>query len=541
MAYREVTMVEIREVLRQWLEGAGKKVIARCVGLDRNTVRSYIKVAEACGLQQRDGIAGLTDERLAEVLAALAPKPSRVHGEAWATCETHREFIVGKLKRGVRLSKVRRLLQRQGVKVSYPTLHRFAVSELEFGRGAPTIPVADCKPGEEVQVDTGWVGHLEPDEHGVRRRFRAWIFTSVYSRHRFVYPCFRERTEDAIEACEAAWAFFGGVFKVLLPDNTKAIVQLADPLEPLVTLAFQEYAQARGFHVDPARARHPKDKARVERSVQPVRDDCFAGEVLRTVEAARERGRYWCLEEYGLRRHTTTQRLPRECFEAEERACLLPAPTAPYELPLWCDPKVGRDQHAQVAKAIYSLPRDFAGERLVGRRLRARADRTTVRFYFKRQLVKIHPRQPPGGRSTDAADFPPERAATAMRDVAFIEGQAARHGVHVGQYAHALLAGPLPWTRMRRVWALVGLCRRFGDARVDATCAQALAAEMLSIKRLERMLLCGPTAAPAPTPPPAAARVIPLCRFLRPPTQYALPFARRALDSDHDDHHGGTQ
>ena len=70
---------------------------------------------------------------------------------------------------------------------------------------------------------------------------RAWIFTAVRSRHRFVYPCFRETTAGAIDACEAAWAFFGGIFRVLIPDNTKAIVHTADALEPRLVDAFLEY------------------------------------------------------------------------------------------------------------------------------------------------------------------------------------------------------------------------------------------------------------------------------------------------------------
>jgi hypothetical protein len=58
-------------------------------------------------------------------------------------------------------------------------------------------------------------------------------------------------------AIEAAWAFFGGVFKVLIPDNTHAIVATADPPTPRMTPAFLEYAQACGFHIDPARVRRP--------------------------------------------------------------------------------------------------------------------------------------------------------------------------------------------------------------------------------------------------------------------------------------------
>jgi hypothetical protein len=423
----------------------------------------------------------------------------------------------------VRLSKVRRLLQRRGVRVPYPTLHRYAVAELGFGRTAATIAVADCGPGEEIQLDTGWMTLLEPDETGRRRRIRAWIFTPVLSRYRFVYPCFAETTASAIEACEAAWTFYGGVFRTVVPDNTRAIVDQADALEPRINRAFLEYTQARGFHVDPTRVRRPRDKARVERSVSTVRDDCFAGEVLRNLGHSCEHARHWCEHEYGMRRHSRTGRMPREHFQAEERAALLPAPTAPYEVPLWADPKVARDQYAQVARALYSLP-----TRWVGKTLRARADSVTVRFYHGAEMVKTHPRQRPGGRATDRNDFPVEKSVYALRDVAFLERQAARHGKAIGSFAHALLEGPLPWTRMRRVYALIGLAKRYGDERVEAVCATALAADMLDVRRLERMLQqASPPAAPA-TP----ARIIPLARYLRSPHQYALPFATPTSKGD---------
>jgi len=197
------------------------------------------------------------------------------------------------------------------------------------------------------------------------------------------------------------------VFRTLIPDSTKAIVQGPDALEPRLTRAFLEYAQARGFQIDPARARHPRDKARTQRAVRDVRDDCFAGEHLQNVEMARAHARHWCEHDYGMRRHSTTQRRPREHFEAVERAPLLPAPTARYDLPLWCEPKVARDQHAQVARALYSLSRQFVGRRLV-----ARADSATVRFFQGLVLVKTHPRVPPGHRSTDPHDFPAEKSAT---------------------------------------------------------------------------------------------------------------------------------
>lgn len=511
-------MLEIKEALRLWLAGKAKKAIGRQLKLDRNTVRRYIKAALSCGFSEESGAQSLTDERLADVLVQLKTAPERSRGESWMLCAARRAFIAEKLRDDLQLSKVRRLLKRNGVDVPYATLHRFAVAELGFGQAAPSLPVADCEPGQELQVDTGWMTLLSRDLFGKRRRFRAWIFTSVRTRHRFVYPCFRETTQTAIEACEAAWEFFGGVFHVLIPDNTKAIVQRADPLSPLITAAFLEYAQARGFHVDPTRPRSPKDKARVERSVSTVREDCFRGECLQTLADATQRARHWCQSEYGMRRHTRTLRMPREQFEAEEKARLLPAPTEPYDVPLWCEPKVAPDQHAQVAKALYSLPFDF---RL--KQLRARADRSSVRFYFKDKLVKTHARQPPGGRSTDPADFPPEKAAYAMRDVAFLRRQAEEHGPAVGSFATALLQGPLPWTRMRQCFALLGLCKRYGSQRVNETCTVALAAEMHQVHRLERMLKLGPQA-PVNGTGSTGGNVVPLARYLRPASQYALPF-----------------
>jgi hypothetical protein len=96
----------------------------------------------------------------------------------------------------------------------------------------------------------------------------------------------------------------------------------------------------------------------------------------------------------------------------------------------------------------------------------------------------------------------------------------------VGRYAAALLEGPLPWTRMRRVYALLRLVRRYGEARVDATCATALEHEMLNVKRLETMLKNA-----APPTPAAPVRTLAPARYLRDPRQYVLSCV---APDDHD-------
>lgn len=146
-------MVEIKEALRLWQEGTPKKRIATQLTLDVKTVRRYVGAAERCGLAPGGG--PVTDEQLAAVVAALAPETGRPHGDGWQQCVAERAEIEHLLGQRVRLSKVRRLLFRRGVDIPYSTLHRFAVAELGFGQRAPTIPVADGTPGEELHIDTG--------------------------------------------------------------------------------------------------------------------------------------------------------------------------------------------------------------------------------------------------------------------------------------------------------------------------------------------------------------------------------------------------
>jgi hypothetical protein len=103
--------------------------------------------------------------------------------------------------------------------------------------------------------------------------------------------------------------------------------------------------------------------------------------------------------------------------------------------------------------------------------------------------------------------------------VTALQQQADQAGPVIGRFAAALLEGPLPWTRMRRVYALLSLARKYGPTRVSAVCTVALDADMLDVHRLRRMLELGlTTPSPAPT-----ARPLPRAKYLRPAHQYALP------------------
>lgn len=482
MTFREVSVVEVREVLRLWLSGHGKRVIARLAGVDRKTVSRYVAAAEAAGADRAGGVGQLCDELVGAVIGDARPARASGHGEMWELLESERSFLRERIDQKLRLTKVSQLLTRRtGVVVPYATLHRFAVAELGFGRTRVTVRVADGEPGGEAQADFGKMGLLA--DGGRQRVCHALIVTACYSRHTFCWLTFSQTLAAVIEGLDAAWAFFGGVFAVLIPDNLKPVVDKADPVDPRISVGFLDYAQARGFVVDPARVRRPQDKPRVERAVPYVRESFFRGERFVDLADAQRRGEVWCATTAGLRIHGTTQRRPAEVFAAEEAPRLLPAPERPYDLPVYARPKVHRDCHIEVARALYSVP-----HALVGERVEARADSQLVKVFWRGELIKCHPRQPRGGRSTDAADYPSERSTYAMRDVDHLRRVAASHGASIGIYADQLLSHPLPWTTMRQVYRLLGLVRRYGAARVETACERALSFDVVDVTRVARML-----------------------------------------------------
>ncbi len=160
--FREVSVVEAREVLRLWLRKYGLREIARMLAIDRKTVRRYVDAAVDAGLDRTGGEGQLGDELLGAVVGEVRTGRPAGHGEGWQRLESERAFLEERLKEKLRLTKVHDLLARRGVVVPYRTLHRFAVSELGFGRGRATVRLADGEPGSEVQVDFGRMG-LVPD------------------------------------------------------------------------------------------------------------------------------------------------------------------------------------------------------------------------------------------------------------------------------------------------------------------------------------------------------------------------------------------
>jgi len=513
MSFREITMQDVREVLRRRQAGQSARRIARETGLDRKTVGRYLEQAAADGVTASVPV---TDEVAGTVGRGVQARPLPAPSEPWLALSGRRAQIQTWLdgEPPLRLIRVHELLARDGVTVAYTTLRRFASRELGWRKQASTVRLDDPPAGQEAQIDFGLMGTVT-DADGKARRLWALIVTLSSSRYMHVWPTFTQTVEDVCAGLDAAWRFFGGVPKHIILDNASSMVIRASKTDPTLNRAFRDYTEARKIFADTARARTPKDKARVENQVPFVRERCFAGEVFTAdLGAIRRHAETWCRDVAGARVHGTTRQVPREVYERDELPHMQPAPATTFDVPHWCDPKVHPDHHVQVLKALYSVP-----TRYIGKTLDARADRSSVRLYLGTELIKMHPRKAAGQRSTDPKDFPPGKAPWALRDVDAVVRSAREQGANVGAFVERLLGGPVPWIKLRQAYGLLRLCQLYGQDRVNALCARALAFEVIDVRRIEGMLKDARRTEDAAV---ATGRVIALpARFARDPSSFA--------------------
>src|SRR5690606_23761115 len=139
--------------------------------------------------------------------------------------------------------------------------------------------------------------------------------------------------------------------------------------------------------------------------------DFWAGESFVDLADARARAVAWCQQTAGVRVHGTTQARPAEVVAAEERNRLL-ALSMPYDVPVFRTCEVHRDFHIEIGRALYSIPRDY-----IGQFVEVRADSALVKVFHRGQLIKTHPRQRPGARSTDRDDLPEHKSIYALWDL----------------------------------------------------------------------------------------------------------------------------
>ena len=164
--------------------------------------------------------------------------------------------------------------------------------------------------------------------------------------------------------------------------------------------------------------------------------------------------------------------------------------------------------------ALYSVPSSLCPP---GQRVEIGLGSKLVRIYHRGRLHKLHPRQPRGGRSTDAADYPTELTAYTLRAPEGIKRSAAEQGPAVAEFAERLFDGPLPWAKVRQGHKMVRLGQRYTPERLDDACRRALDVDLIDVRRVERILVQALERSEATEHP----QPLPAGRFARPGSVFA--------------------
>lgn len=204
MAFLEVHMVQVREIIRRWQARENKMAIGRASGVSPRTVGRYIEAATALGISQQGEAPG--DAVLAQLLRRnhAGPLPARESPAAIRLAGREEQLARWLKDDRLQLTRVHELLVRDGVSVSYTSLRRY-VREAGLGKPVPaTLRMADWPPGEVAEMDFGRLGTFVDAETGKKQTAWALLIVLPYSRHCFAWPLLQQTLAESIAGLEAA-------------------------------------------------------------------------------------------------------------------------------------------------------------------------------------------------------------------------------------------------------------------------------------------------------------------------------------------------
>jgi len=482
MVYREVHMTEIKEILLRAARGQSVRSISRALGIHRDTIKKYISISLSLGVDpKKDSVTDELTEKIRSEVTTVAKSLSIPRDDILLP---HVKRIEDYLEKGLKGSKILTLLRRDGIEVKDSSFYRFINTRCEnYIRKNITVRLPETEPGKYSQADFGYMGLIWDEESGRLRRTHALIITLCCSRHMYVYLTFSQDIRAVIEGFEAAWGYFEGITIIVIIDNLKPAIDKSDRYNPKINRQFLEYAQNRGFIVDPANSGHPTGKPIIERAVPYVRDNFFKGESFISLDDCRERAIDWCTSVAGKRIHGTTQKIPIEVFETLEKTTLKPYPGNRYDIPFWAVCKVHPDHHIRFKNSLYSVPTKY-----ISKTVDVKGDSALVRIYHKGSLIKIHKRMGPGKRSTDFDDYPAELAPYTLRNPKYQISEGYRRANEIGAFIEEILTGPYPWHRLRSAQKILRLSDKYGADRMAAALTKAKAYSIYDMRRIENML-----------------------------------------------------
>jgi transposase len=508
-------MRKIREILRQkWALGRTHREVARSLSIGLGTVSGVERRARAAGLRWTD-VDGLAAEALETRL--YPPGPTGKGPRPWPDCgylhaERRKPGVTLELLHleyleqhpdGYRYTQFceiyRRWLKRRGL--SMRQLHR--AGEKCFVDYAGQKPhLIDPATGEVIEVE---------------------LFVAVLGASNYTYAeaTRTQQVPDWIASHQRAFLYFEGVPGAVVPDQLKSGVTGPCRYEPGLQRTYEEFAQHAGTVILPARPGKARDKAKVEVGVQVAERWILARlrhETFFTLVALNTRIRDLLTDLNGrvMRQYQASR---RELFERVDRPALRPLPAEPFVYGEWKTARVNIDYHVELHRHYYSVP--FA---LVHEVVDARLTATTVECFHKGQRVAAHARDDtPGRHTTHPAHMPKAHQHHLEWTPSRLTDWAGRIGAQTRALVAAILADrPHPEQGYRSCLGLLRLGRRYGEARLEAACARALAVGARSYRHVDSILKHGLERLPPPDVA-AASRPAPVHEHLRGPAYYQDP------------------
>lgn len=512
-------MHKLQELVRLHRMGTGARESARLLGISPNTERKWRMAFQAVELWDGPLEELPSPEQLENAVPGKPPK------QQVSKSDNVREKVAAMMKKGAEPRAIFERLRRNDdeFKGSYWSIKRL-VKRIRREQGVQAedvvIPV-ETDPGEVAQIDFGYVGKLFDPITGRYRR--AWIFIMVlgHSRHMFAKIVFRQTSEMWQQLHVEAFEFFGGVPKVMVPDNLKAaIVRAAFSLsdDPGIQRAYRELARHYGFKIDPTPPYSPCKKGKVESSVKYAKrsfirtlpEDCDVDEANRQLMD-------WLLNTAGKRIHGTTFRRPLEAFETEELPSLLSLPEHRYRPCIWKKAKVHRDSHVVFDKRLYSVP-----WRWLDTEVWVRATAETVTIYAENTRIADHSRRGHTTRSTFDSHLPNARVNFRHRSREWWEERAKNVGDEVAALVTEMFDDDDVLSPLRKVQAIVTHLEEFPPERANNAAKRARAFGTHDVRGVKAILRKGLDMQPLPASTRKRSKPLSSPKFQRPISEMLL-------------------
>jgi transposase len=359
------------------------------------------------------------------------------------------------------------------------------------------------KAGEKLFVD--WAGAtmsvVDPDTGEIRC---AYVFITVLGASSYIYAeaSLSQDTDAWLSAHSRAFTFLGGVPEILVPDNLKTGVKTPDRYEPEIARDYGDLAAHYGVAVIPARVRKPRDKAKAEAGVRHAYHHIFAplrNRVFFSLSELNEAiaARVTLINERPFKKLSGSR---ASVFAELDFPALSPLPAEPYVHRTRKSARVHIDYHVELAGHLYSVP-----HHLVRERVDLVFTDAVVEVFFDGQRVASHARSHVRGRATtDAAHMPASHREVASWTPERIEAWARRTGPATAALAAAIMSSRQhPELGYRSCLGILRLSKTYGEARLEAACARALACGARSYKSVKSILDKHLDDAPMPASPPA--------------------------------------